>query len=194
MLISIRMFLRLTRLKKLNCLLKSALEWIGLKNSSAGKKYLNDHEILTLNILDRIWIYDSWFCVVFEFIDKCSIARIYWRRKETTGHNKGCKKCWFLGSIGNFSFQSSFLLGDDDAVPISSTFHTLSRCAQWLKIRAEEIKSLADSNGEFQQNRQFIDWQSISRLRFCLGLTVIRRLKIFFSAWLSTIEWKTGWI
>ena len=34
---------------------------------------------------------------------------------------------------------------------------TAIRCAQWLKIRAEEIKSLADSNGEFQQNRQFID-------------------------------------
>jgi len=40
---------------------------------------------------------------------------------------KGVEKCWFLGYIGNFSFKFNFLLWDDDDVPISSTFHTLSR-------------------------------------------------------------------
>jgi len=53
--------------------------------------------------------------------------------------------------------QGTFLTWDKSQAPLTQTGHTPNRCAQWLKIRAEEIKSLADSNGEFQQNRQFID-------------------------------------
>ncbi|MDD4673489.1 MAG: hypothetical protein PHI03_11190, partial [Bacteroidales bacterium] len=39
----------------------------------------------------------------------------------------GVEKCWFLSSIGYFSFQFSFLLWNENAAPHSATFHTATR-------------------------------------------------------------------
>ena len=66
-------------------------------------------------------------------------------------YNKGFIGFWRLLPA------SRFVPVDTVMAPKTLAVHSAKRCAQWLKIRAEEIKSLADSNGEFQQNRQFID-------------------------------------
>ena len=56
-------------------------------------------------------------------------------KTKPQGTTRGVKNAGVLADSATFSFQFSFLSWDDDAVPISSTFHTLSRWGQGEKTK-----------------------------------------------------------